>query len=430
MGAGTSPVRLIVLNRCFVVLLCCVLFACRWILMEALVSQSGDWARVFCISFYALSVLIVFSVCTAFMVNAYVDLHESQIRSHQKGTEWAKRQPQLESLSLPNPVSLDPHWAAETTKIAEAVVARKSAAPIIEEEGSEEQDLLGDVVRSEGYARRRTSAAVAAASASASPSRRASALPPVREDGAEMTPRTPPGHGFPPAAGAGAEFPASASASSAPSGSASASSASFGPLPLFASPAAVASIGGRSFRQFAQAVHFKSTAPLRVAPPVPTPLALVVPEMAAASVAATPIATPAVSRTAASSVAAAAGTASPTGRARGLSKHAQQTLHEHQIAAAAAASDARASHAVTQFTPLKSIPLDESMLLARIRLRASGLGLRVRLKQQPSMLRTLTKVFGSAGIDEQEEAEMDAEQDAAAANAQHAQSDEFKQERD
>ncbi len=35
-----------------------------WILMEAVVYRAGEAARVFFISFYAISVLIVFSVCT------------------------------------------------------------------------------------------------------------------------------------------------------------------------------------------------------------------------------------------------------------------------------------------------------------------------------------------------------------------------------
>lgn len=47
-----------------------------FILMDAVVARVGQQARVFFISFYAVSVLIVCAVCTAFVVEAYMDVRQ------------------------------------------------------------------------------------------------------------------------------------------------------------------------------------------------------------------------------------------------------------------------------------------------------------------------------------------------------------------
>jgi len=46
--------------------------------MEAVVSRVGQSARIYFITFYCLSVLIVISVCTAFVVNAYLDMSQGE----------------------------------------------------------------------------------------------------------------------------------------------------------------------------------------------------------------------------------------------------------------------------------------------------------------------------------------------------------------
>jgi hypothetical protein len=82
-----------------------------WILMEAVVVTAGDAARIFFISFYCISVLIVFSVCTAFVVEAYMDLHEAKVANAAKGK--SDKLVQVEAIPMPQPVSLAPGMARD-----------------------------------------------------------------------------------------------------------------------------------------------------------------------------------------------------------------------------------------------------------------------------------------------------------------------------
>jgi len=49
-----------------------------WVVMEAVVSRVGPGAHLFFTSFYGVSTLAVFSVCTAFVVEAYMDIYQTK----------------------------------------------------------------------------------------------------------------------------------------------------------------------------------------------------------------------------------------------------------------------------------------------------------------------------------------------------------------
>lgn len=245
--------------------------------MEAVVYRVGDSARIFFISFYAVSVLIVFSVCTAFVVEAYMDMHEAKVQANLKGKAAAVAT-QLESLSMPTPISL-------------ATGAANAA------NGS---GVRGDLIRS---------------------------------------------------------VPGSVD-----------STGSF--RSTNASAAAFAAQSSKRFRQFAQAVHQKSHGPIQqIAPRQPSANA--------------------PARATSRSVACAAEPQSPSSRP--LSPPTRPSLSTSPPPLVPAA--------------VSGVSL-ESLLLSRIRDRASSTGLTVKLQPHRGMLHTLSRVFGA----EEEDIEDDEEQ--------------------
>ena len=95
-----------------------------FVLMEAVVARVGHGARIFFISFYCVSVLIVFSVCTAFVVEAYMNLHEERIAQASKGKEQSLTQT-APIPSMPKPISLAPGMVKKEVKASKKAKSRK-----------------------------------------------------------------------------------------------------------------------------------------------------------------------------------------------------------------------------------------------------------------------------------------------------------------
>jgi len=103
-----------------------------WVLMEAVVLTTGRGGYIFFISFYTISVLIVFSVCTAFVVEAYMDMHEQNViarRRAKAASELAAIESEMsQMMTIPNVLSTEVSIEATNESNEKRKAAARAAA--------------------------------------------------------------------------------------------------------------------------------------------------------------------------------------------------------------------------------------------------------------------------------------------------------------